>query len=188
MIPLDVTEGVLLFYGITARGLTLRAKDLGATFDLADTGSFSIPSNPLKAGDAINISGNLAGGQTLRSGPAYYEGEVYSKLWYEGSLEFHATPVIVPPDSSNPVAIRTPFKFMGNLKAYQSNNISGGGGPAVLDIALIGRGQATADLCASYDDGAGGLVREVCAWFYYFSPCHFSLRHWIRCALSRRVN
>jgi len=185
MTPLDVNEGLLFFYGITGRGLTLRTKDLMATFDLADTGSFSIPSNPLKAGDIINISGILAGGQTLRSGPAYYQGTSYSKLWYEGSLEFHATSITVPPDSSSPVAIGTAFTFKGNLTAYHSNNISGAGGPAVLDVALLGRGQATVSLCASYA-GGNSLVRDVRTWFYYFLPCRFSLRRWIRCTLSRR--
>ncbi len=183
MTTLRVTEGLLFFYGLTGRGLTLQTKDLMATLELADTGSFPIPSNPYKAGDVINISGNLAGDQTLRNGPAYYNGTSYPKLWYEGSLEFHARPITAPGDSSNPVAIRTTFKFSGNLRAYQSNNISGGGGPAVFDVALIGRGRATVHLGTSHDVGGGTLVRDARAWLYYFSSCHASLCRWIRCAL-----
>ena len=164
-----ITEGLLYFYGVSGRGFTLQTKNLMATLELGDTGSFPIPSNPYKAGDIINISGNLAGGQTLRSGPAYYNGTGYPKLWYEGSLEFRANPIAAPGDSSSRVAIRAPFKFKGNLKAYQSNNISGGGGPVVFHVALIGRGRATVNLGASYDVGGGTFARAARAWLYYFS-------------------
>jgi hypothetical protein len=164
-----VTEGLLCFYGVAGRGFTLHTKNLMATFELGDTGSFPIPSNPYKAGDIIDISGNLAGGQTLRSGPCYYNGTSHPKLWYEGSFEFHAQPIAAPGNSSSPVAIRTPFKFKGSLRAYQSNNISGTGGPAVFDVALIGKGRATVNLGASYDVGGGTLGRAARAWLYYFS-------------------
>lgn len=165
----NVTGGVLFFYGIEGRGLTVQAKDLMTTFDLADTGSFSVPSGPHKAGDIINISGNIAGGQTLRFGPVYYKGTSYPKLWYEGSLEFRAAPITVPRDSSQPVAVHTRFTLEGTLKAYKSNNISGGGGPAVFDVALTGRGKTTAYFDASHDAGLHKLVRDVRAWFYSFT-------------------
>lgn len=169
MPTLKVSGGILFFYGTTPRGLTLQTKNLMTTFDLGDTGSFSIPSGPHQSGEVVDISGNLAGDQTLRVGPAYYEGTKYPKLWYEGSLEFHAVPLTVPGVSALPVAVCTRFTFAGTLKAYLSNNISGGGGPAVFDVALTGGGVATAYFSASRSAGANLLVRDVLTQSYSFA-------------------
>jgi len=139
-----------------------------ATLELGDTGSFPIPSNPYRTGDVINISGNLGGGQTLRSGPAYYNGTSFAKLWYEGSLEFHVRNIMAPAESSQPVMKRATFKFAGRLKAYQSNNGSGDGGPAVFDVKLVGKGQAFVHLGISYELGGGSLGRDARAWLYSF--------------------
>jgi len=163
-----ISEAVLYFYGINARGFTLRAKNLMATLNLADSGSFPVL-GAYKAGEVINISGTLAGEQTLHSGPAYYDGKRYPKLFYEGSLVFNANRFALPPDSSHSVSIRVPFAFTGNLKAYESSNISGGGGPAVFDVVLSGKGQATANFGASYNVGSG-RARDILTLFYYFLP------------------
>ena len=168
MATLKVTAGLLVFYGVSGRAFTLRAKNLVATLQLADTGSFPIPSVPYQAGNLINISGNLAGGQTLRNGPAYYNGTSYPKLWYEGSLVFTAQKIAAPGSSASPVSVQMPFKFKGTLKAYPSDNSSGGGGVAVFDVALAGKGEATAFLSASFDVGGGTLARNVRAWLYDF--------------------
>lgn len=168
MATLKVTEGLLFFYGISGRGLTLHTKHLMATLELGDTGSFPIPGNPYGAGDIINISGKLSGGQTLQSGPVYYNGTSFAKLWYEGSLEFHVRNITAPADSSQSVSKRAAFKFSGSLKAYQSNNVSGGGGPAVFDVKLAGKGQATVHLGISYGLGGGSLGRDARAWLYSF--------------------
>ncbi len=169
MATLKVNGGILFFYGTTGRGLTLQTKNLMATFDLGDTGSFSIPSGPHQSGEVVDISGNLAGDQTLRSGPAYHKGKKYPKLWYEGSLEFSAVPLTVPGDSARPVAVRTRFTFQGTLKSFLSSNISGQGGPAVFDMALTGGGTATAFFSASHSAGANLLVRDVLAQSYSFT-------------------
>lgn len=169
MATLKVNGGILFFYGTTGRGLTLQTKNLMATFDLGDTGSFSIPSGPHRAGEEVDTSGNLAGDQTLRFGPAYHEGKQYPKLWYAGSLAFRAVPLTVPHDSARPVAVRTRFTFEGTLKAFLSNNISGQGGPAVFDVALTGGGTATAFFSASHSAGASLLVRDVLAQSYSFT-------------------
>lgn len=162
-----VIGGMLFFYGTAEHGLTLQTKDLMATFALADTGSFLIPNSPI-IGEIADVSGNLAGDQTLRFGSAYYEGTRYAKLWYEGSLEFRAAPITVPRHSSNPVAVRTRFAFEGTLTAYESNNVFGGGGPAVLDMVLAGGGTATAYFGAAHSVGST-LVRDLLAQCYSFA-------------------
>jgi hypothetical protein len=83
-------------------------------------------------------------------------------------LEFHVRNITAPADSSQSVAKRAVFKFSGRLKAYQSSNVSGGGGPAVLDVKLIGKGQATVHLGISYDLGGGSVGRNTQAWLYSF--------------------
>ena len=163
-----VTAGLLVFYGVSGRALTLQAKDLVATLQLGDTGSFPIPSGPFQPGSIINISGNLVGDQTLKNGPAYYKGTSYPRLWYEGSLAFTAKPVPAPANSAIPVSVHTSFTFKATLKAYQSNNINGGGGPAVINLALTGKGHATAILGASFNVGGGTLARDVRVWVYDF--------------------
>lgn len=163
-----VTAGQLVFYGVSGRGLTLKSKELIATLGLADTGSFSIPSGPLKPGDIVPVSGILAGEQTLRNGPANYLGTSHAKLWYEGTLQFEVRAVTAPASSNKPVTIHPRFTFTGNLKAFAASNITGGGGPPVFDVALTGRGRATIVLGASYDVGGGVLARDIRAWFYDF--------------------
>lgn len=165
---LNITEGILFFYGTSGRGLTLHAKHLMATLELGDTGGFPIPSNPYKAGDIIQITGTLGGGQTLRNGPAYYRGARYPKLWYEGTLQFLVRKIIAPADSPHPIAKRAAFRLKGNLRAYQANNIAGNGGPAVFDVRLVGKGRATVYLSASRDLGGGSLGRDARAWLYSF--------------------
>lgn len=168
MATAKVNGGVLYFYGIGARGLTMQTKDMMATLDLADTGSFSIPSGAHAAGQIMTLSGNLAGNQTLRFGPAYYQGTNYPKLWYEGSLKFIAAPIAVPGNSAQPVAVRATFTFNGTLRAFTSNNNAGGGGAPVLDVALTGKGTATAYFGATYA-GARKPVRDVIAQSYCFA-------------------
>jgi len=175
-----VREGLLCIYSTSGRVLTLSAGELIATFNLGDTGSFPVP-GIYSAGDSVNISGNLAGDQTLRFGPAHYNNKNYSQLWYEGVLAFTAKPFVLPPSSTVSISLHTPFTFTGNLKAYESNNISGGGGPAVFDLDLTGKGQATAIFSASNNN-----ARSVMTLLYYFTPCHgFSLCNWLRCRFSR---
>lgn len=163
-----ITEGILFFYGTSGRGLTLHAKHLMATLELGDTGSFPIPSNPYRAGEIIDITGTLAGGQSLRNGPAYYNGASFPKLWYEGSLEFLVHDIISPADSSQPVAKYAAFRLRGNLRAYQANNVAGNGGPPVFDVRLVGKGRATVHLSPSRDLGGGSLGRDARAWLYSF--------------------
>jgi len=171
-----VREGLLHIFPSFGRGLTLKAGEMIATFSLSDTGSFPVP-GIYSAGDSLNISGNLAGDQTLRFGPAHYGDRNYAQLWYEGALAFTARPFILPPGSSAPLTIHTPFTFAGSLKGYESSNISGGGGPAVFDLALAGKGQATATFSAP-NNGA----RSIMVLFYYFTPCHrVSFVDWLRC-------
>lgn len=168
MTTLRVTAGQLVFYGVSGRGFTLKTSNLIATLDLADTGSFPIPGGPYPAGSLIDASGNLAGEQTLRNGPAYFGGTSYPRLWYEGSLSITARLVPAPGNSSAPVAVRTRFTLRGTLRAFQSSNISGGGGPAVFDVALVAKGRSTVVLGASYDVGGGALARDALAWFHDF--------------------
>ncbi len=169
MTALRVTSGQLVFYGVSGRGLTLKSKELIATLDLADTGSFSIPSGPFKAGDVVNVSGNLTGDQTLRFGPANYLGTSHAKLWYEGSLQFAVRAELAPASSNKPVTMHPRFAFRGNLKAFAASNVSGGGAP-VFDVALAGHGRSTIVLGASYDIGGGVLARDIHAWYYDFRP------------------
>lgn len=171
MSSLNVNEAVLYFYGTNAHEFTLHTRHLMATLYLSDTGSFPVD-RPCRADDVVNLSGLLAGGQTLRHGPAYYNGKRYSKLFYEGSVAFNATPFSLPPDSALPVSIRTRFRLAGNLKAYESDNISGGGGPPVFDVTLGGNGHATANFGASYDSGSS-QIRDTLALFYYCSRSHW---------------
>jgi hypothetical protein len=164
-----VTGGLLFFYGIGARGLTLQSKNLLVTFDLGDSGSFSLPNGPYPAAAAIKLSGNLTGDQTLHFGPAYYAGTQYATLWYEGSLQFKVAKLLAPAASSQPVTAKTKFTFKATLKAFQANNISGGGGPPVFNVSLTGNGIATAFLGASYPGpNPAAQVRDVLAQSYCF--------------------
>ena len=67
MAAMKVTAGQLAIYTPTARAFTMRSKDgLFATLDLGDTGSFPVPGGPFPPGSVIDISGTIAGDQTLR--------------------------------------------------------------------------------------------------------------------------
>jgi len=170
-----VSEGLLYMYSTGGQGFTLQAQGLVATLNLSDTGSFPILGS-YDAGDSVNLSGNLAGDQTLHSGPAYYNTKSYSKLWYEGSLSFTATSFTLPPNSPDPVTVSTPFTFAGNLRSFESNNISGGGGPVVFDIAFSGKGRATAIFSVA-NSGTCPQNRCVQALLYYFTSSYgFSWR------------
>jgi hypothetical protein len=165
-----VTQGQLYFYGTGTHGLTFQTKLLMATCLLGDTGSFSIPSNPYKPGAAVSLSGNLGGDQTLQFGPAYYAGNKYFQLWYEGSFQFKVAKLLAPAASAQPVSAQAKFTFKGTLKAFLANNIEGHGGPPVFDVSLTGKGIATAFFGASYPIGPTVLVRSVLAQSYSFNP------------------
>lgn len=185
MSTLTVKEAALYFYGTSARGLTLQARDLMVTCELADAGSFPTLGGPYQAGDNVNISGQLAGEQTLRHGPVYFNGKRYATLHFEGSLVVTAAPFVVPPLSSSPVDIRTAFGLSGTLKAYASSNISGNGGPAVFEYGLNGKGYATAHFSSPHPAG-NQQVTEILSLFYYCTPCHGArLSNWLRCLLAR---
>jgi len=164
----SIREGLLVFYGLAPRWLTMHSKDLMVTLELADTGGFSIPSGPYKPGDSIDASGILSGDQTLHCGPAYYNGTSYPKLWYAGSLRFQANPVTAPGSSAGPARVRTDFSCSGNLIAYLKNPFLGNPGPPVFDTDLEGRGKTTLHLTAPYGSAGGVLLRDVRAWLYCF--------------------
>jgi hypothetical protein len=166
-----VTGGLLYFYGIGARGLTFQTKHLMATINLGDTGSFSIPGGPYPAGSIIKLSGNLGGEQTLRFGPAYYGGKNYAKLWYSGSLQFKVVKLLGPANSSQPVSAQAKFAFKGTLTSYLTDPMIGGGSPPVFDVALTGKGIATAFLNASHPGpNPAAPLRDVIAQSYCFHP------------------
>jgi len=175
-----VNEGLLYIYSVSTHGLILKTKDLIANLNLGDSGSFPVP-NVYGAGATVNLSGNLAGDQTLRNGPGYYQTRSYSTLWYEGALAFTATPFVLPAASSSALSITTPFTLSGNLKGFESNNINGNA-PQVFDVTLTGKGQLTAKFSA-----ATSGARSLQTLFFYFTPCHrMSFLDWFVCRLLRR--
>lgn len=170
MAALKVVGGLLVFYGTTGRSFTIRTPKckLVATLDLADTGGFPIPGGPYVPGATINISGILAGDQTLRFGPAHYDGVSYPRRWYEGSFEFKAQQIVAPGNSASARTVQTPFTMKGFLRGFAANNNLGNGGPATFDEPLAGRGTATLVLGPSYVIGGTQQARDARLWMYEF--------------------
>lgn len=162
-----VTGGMLFFLGTRARGLTLQTRKLIASINTADTGSFSIPM-VAETGKTIDVSGNLSGDQTLKSGTGYYDGTTYTELWYAGTLKFNAEPITVPGGPPGPAVKRSRFEFDGTLRAHRQRITATGGGPAVFDVELSGAGKATIYFSAAQAQGSQ-MLRSVIAQFYGFA-------------------
>lgn len=156
MAILKITGGILAPYGLMKPcEFTVHSKTLTASPNLAAVWDTGLPlvGKSYKAGQDIKVSGQMAGDQTLRTGPAVYEGKYYEKLWFTGSFKFVGEPVACPADSNKPISVRTKFSVTGGFSGFKDNTL-GDTGPAIFTFdAIEGKGQATIQLGPSVLDG-----------------------------------
>jgi hypothetical protein len=162
-----LTGGSLFGTGSSTPDFNFEAKDLAVAFRLGDGGSFPLVISVVTAGSSFNASGTLAGDQTLRFGPVDYQGVSYPSLFFTGSLQFTATPVVIPANSAAPLQLNTKFKLSGTLSAFQNNPFTGPPGPAVFEATLTGKGTAGVRCSPSHPSG-GSTVRDVSSLFFGF--------------------
>jgi hypothetical protein len=169
MPPIDrtVTGGSLCLIGSSGRDFNFESKDLTVNVRLADSGSFPVIAI-VTAGSSFNASGTLAGDQTLHLGPVEFQGVQYTSLFFGGSLQFTAKPIVIPPDSATPLQLNTKFTLGGTLNAFQNNPFVGPPGPAVFEVKLKGRGTAVVRCSASHASGAS-MVRDLTSVFFGFA-------------------
>jgi hypothetical protein len=163
-----LTGGSLFGTGSTTPDFNFAAKDLTVVVRLGDAGSFPLVGTIVTAGSSFNASGTLAGDQTLRFGPVEFQGIAYSQLFFTGSLQFTAKPVIIPADSATPLQLKTKFSVAGMFNAYHNNPFIGDPGPAVFEATLKGGGTALVRCSASHSLGAT-TVRDVSSLFFGFA-------------------
>jgi hypothetical protein len=152
----------------SAPDFNFESKDLTVAFRLGDAGSLPIVVVVVTAGSSFNASGTLAGEQTLGFGPVDFQGVSYASLFFSGSLQFTADPVVIPPDSATPLQLSTKFTFGGTLNAYHNNPFVGPPGPAVFEAKLKGQGTAVVRGSASQPTGAT-MVRQLTSLFFGFA-------------------
>jgi hypothetical protein len=162
-----LTGGSLCLIGSSGRDFNFEAKNLAVTFRLVDAGSFPIVAGAVTAGSSFNPSGTLAGEQTLQLGPVDFQGVSYASLFFSGSLQFAANPVVIPPDSVAPLQLNTNFTFSGTLSSYHNNPFVGPPGPAVFEAKLKGHGTTVVRCSASQPVGAT-MVRQLTSLFFGF--------------------
>ena len=163
-----VTGGSLCGIGSSGRDFNFEAKDLTVAFRLGDAGSLPIVAVVVTAGSSFDASGSLAGEQTVRFGPVDFQGVSYPSLFFSGSLQFTADPVVIPPDSATPLLLSTKFTFGGTLSAYHNNPFVGPPGPAVFEAKLKGHGTTVVRCSASHPAGAT-MVRDLTSLFFGFA-------------------
>jgi len=163
-----VTGGSLCLIGSGGRDFNFKAKDLTVAFRLGDAGSVPIVATVVTAGSSFNASGTLAGEQTLRFGPVEFQGVAHASLFFSGSLQFTAKPVVIPADSATPLQLKKKFTFGGTLSAYHNNPFVGPPGPAVFEATLKGSGTVVVRCSASHPSGAA-TVRDLTSLFFGFT-------------------
>src|SRR5262245_16107150 len=162
-----VTGGSLFGTGSTTPDFDFAAQDLTVGVRLGDAGSLPLVGIVVTAGSSFNASGTLAGEQTLHNGSVEFQGIVYSSLFFNGTLQFTATPVLIPGNSATPLQLSTKFTFSGTFNAYHSNPFSGPPGPAVFEATLKGAGTAVLR-CSASRPLATTTVRDVTSVFFGF--------------------
>ena len=162
-----VTGGSLCLIGSSGRDFNFKSTDLTVAFRLGDAGSFPIVVGIVSAGSSFNPSGTLAGEQTLKSGPVEFQGVAYASLFFSGSLQFTADPVVIPADSAVPLQLKTKFTLSGTLSAFHNNPFVGPPGPAVFEATLDGHGSTVVRCSASHPSGAT-MVRDLTSLFFGF--------------------
>jgi len=163
MATMKITGGILAPYGVGRPCVfTLHSRDLTASPNLSAPWDTGLPliGRSFKAGQSINVSGAMAGDQTLRSGPVFYKGTYFPQLWFTGSFAFAGTPVAAPANSTKPVSVRTKFEVTGSFSGFADNTL-GETGPAVFSFTIAGKGQATLQLSASYISGPDKIRDQV---------------------------
>jgi hypothetical protein len=159
--------GSLFGTGSITPDFDFAAKDLTVGVRLSDAGSFPFFNSVVTAGSSFNASGTLAGDQTLNNGMVEFQGVCYPSLFFTGTLQFTATPVLIPANSAMPLQLSTKFTFGGTFNAYPNNPFSGPPGPAVFEATLEGKGTAVVRCSASYPLGTT-TVRDVTSLFFGF--------------------
>src|SRR5215472_19049348 len=104
-----LTGGALFGTGSLTPDFGFAAEDLTVGVRLGDAGSFPLVGIVVTAGSSFNASGTLAGEQTLHNGSVEFEGIAYSSLFFSGTLQFTAKPVLIPQNSATPLQLRTKF-------------------------------------------------------------------------------
>lgn len=143
--PLVVTSGSLTVQGILGTPTySFGGPNFSVTSNGGDSGN-SPSCSPCQAGDVINMN-SLFVGTSLGQGSLTFNGTTFSNVFFGGTFQFTASPVVVPAAITD-ISITSPFLFSGSLFACPT----GGGlncspSTQIFSAEFVGQGIATLQL------------------------------------------
>jgi len=161
-----ITGGSLTTANALGGGFTLIGEGLALT-GAVSWGPGGRTCSPCVAGQSARIW-TFNSGLDIFGGPATVNGVSYSRLTYDGRLEFDGS-FTVPLERLRDVTFTVPFTFNGFLAGCTESTISGCRPGYVFSTALTGQGLATIQLIG-FDSGAGPWLYNIRTVTYNFQP------------------